>query len=116
MEALLRLWGLSMVETYATWYLTHGLITMETALCLPQQTRSVISHVGTSSVDMLGILGVDERVLHAPIAFGAQGLENYNSKDNRGEIIDDGYRRQATNVNQKGFEQERKESKFGAKL
>ncbi|KAF9350599.1 hypothetical protein BGX26_011261 [Mortierella sp. AD094] len=115
-EALLRLWGLSMVETYATWYLTHDLISTKTALSLPQHTRDVVSHAGLKSVDMVGILGVDERVLHAPIAFGSQGLETYNSKDNRGEIIDDDYRRQATNYNQKRLERVRNEPQFVARL
>ncbi|KAF9958337.1 hypothetical protein BGZ70_009225 [Mortierella alpina] len=116
MEALLRLWGLSMVETYATWYLTHNLISTETALSLPQHVRNAVSHIGSASVDMLGILGVDERVLHAPIAFGARGLETYNSKDNRGEIVGDHYRRQATSFDRKGLERVRPELLFEAKL
>ncbi|KAF9584912.1 hypothetical protein BGW38_004720 [Lunasporangiospora selenospora] len=87
METLLRLWGLFLLDTYLSWYLTRGLITNETAIQVPQHVRDVVALVGTNSLALCDILGVDERLLHAPIAGAAGGWETYNRSDNHGELL-----------------------------
>ncbi|KAF9946302.1 acyl-Coenzyme A oxidase [Mortierella alpina] len=87
LEALLRLWGLSLVESYLSWYITRGLISSQTAHLVPQHLRDVVASLGHDSVALCGILGVDERLLFAPIAGSAGGWENYNATDNQGELL-----------------------------
>ncbi|KAF9964008.1 hypothetical protein BGZ65_011599 [Modicella reniformis] len=88
LETLLRLWGLIMIENYSTWYLTRGLITNNTALQVPQLVRDVVASVGLNGLALCDILGVDERLLFAPIAGSAGGWEAYNKGDNHGELMD----------------------------
>ncbi|KAG0309543.1 hypothetical protein BGZ98_001284 [Dissophora globulifera] len=87
METLLRLWGLSMVETYLSWYMTRGLLSTQTAIKVPQLVRNVVAIVGENSLAISDILGVDERLLFAPIAGGSGGWEMYNEIDNKGELM-----------------------------
>ncbi|KAG0356222.1 hypothetical protein BGZ54_000804 [Gamsiella multidivaricata] len=88
LETLLRLWGLSMVDTYLAWYMTRGLVSQQTALKVPQHVREVVAIVGTNSLAISDILGVDERLIFAPIAGGAGGWEIYNEIDNKGELME----------------------------
>ncbi|KAF9996304.1 hypothetical protein BGZ79_009969 [Entomortierella chlamydospora] len=83
-----RLWGLTLLEAYSTWYLTRGLISNETALHVPQLTRDAVASVGLSGLELYDILGVDERLLFAPIAGNLGGWEAYNMGDNHGELMD----------------------------
>ncbi|KAF8933504.1 hypothetical protein BGZ58_006291 [Dissophora ornata] len=88
LETLLRLWGLTLVESYSTWYLTRGLISTKTAVQIPQHVRDVVASVGLNGLALCDILGVDERLLFAPIAGNAGGWEIYNKSDNQGELMD----------------------------
>ncbi|KAI1319471.1 hypothetical protein EDD11_004048 [Mortierella claussenii] len=88
LETLLRLWGLSLIEAYSTWYLTRGLISHKTALRTPQHLRDVVASVGLSGLALCDILGVDERLLFAPVAGNAGGWEKYNIGDNHGELLE----------------------------
>ncbi|KAG0363917.1 acyl-CoA dehydrogenase/oxidase [Gamsiella multidivaricata] len=88
LETLLRLWGLTLVESYSTWYLTRGLISIQTALHVPQHVRDVVESIGMNSLALCDILGVDERLLFAPIAGNVGGWEIYNKDDNHGELMD----------------------------
>lgn len=87
LETLLRLWGLSMVDQYLAWYITRGLVSQQTALKVPQHVRDVVAVVGENSLAMSDILGVDERLIFAPIAGGSGGWEVYNEIDNQGELM-----------------------------
>ncbi|KAG0331150.1 hypothetical protein BG004_001798 [Podila humilis] len=87
LETLLRLWGLSMIDQYLAWYLTRGLVSQQTALKVPQHVRDIVAIVGENSLAMSDILGVDERLIFAPIAGGAGGWEIYNEIDNQGELM-----------------------------
>ncbi|KAF9419174.1 hypothetical protein BGZ94_009502 [Podila epigama] len=84
---LLRLWGLSLVDQYLAWYLTRGLVSQQTALKVPQHVRDIVAIVGENSLAMSDIMGVDERLIFAPIAGGAGGWEIYNEIDNQGELM-----------------------------
>lgn len=87
LETLLRLWGLSMVDQYLAWYMTRGLVSQQTALKVPQHVRDVVAIVGQNSLAMSDIMGVDERLIFAPIAGGSGGWEVYNEIDNQGELM-----------------------------
>ncbi|KAF9431912.1 hypothetical protein BGZ76_011532 [Entomortierella beljakovae] len=87
LEALLRLWGLTMVESYLAWYMTRGLISHQTAIKIPQHIHDVVALVGENSLAVCDIFGVDERLIFAPIAGGAGGWEVYNEIDNQGELM-----------------------------
>jgi acyl-CoA oxidase len=87
METLLRLWGLSMVDGYLSWYLTRGLVSQQTALKVPQHVRDVVALIGMDALAISDILGVDERLIFAPIAGGSGGWEIYNEIDNEGELM-----------------------------
>ncbi|KAF9329325.1 hypothetical protein BGZ91_000616 [Linnemannia elongata] len=88
LETLLRLWGLTLVETYLSWFLTRQLMTPQTGLLVPQRVRDVVASVGEHSLALCGILGVDERLLFAPIAGDLGGWEEYNRSDNHGELLE----------------------------
>ncbi|KAF9370762.1 hypothetical protein BGX21_005415 [Mortierella sp. AD011] len=77
-----------MVDTYLAWYLTRGLVSQQTALKIPQHVRDVVAVVGQKSLAISDILGVDERLIFAPIAGGSGGWEIYNEIDNQGELMD----------------------------
>ncbi|KAF9974847.1 hypothetical protein BGZ73_001662 [Actinomortierella ambigua] len=87
LETLLRLWGLSKVDEYLSWYMLNGLVTPETARKVPQHVRDVVATVGRNSLAISEIMGIDERMLFAPIAGGAGGWEIYNEVDNHGELM-----------------------------
>ncbi|KAF9291421.1 hypothetical protein BGZ68_004069 [Mortierella alpina] len=87
LETLLRLWGLTMVDTYLSWYITRGLVSQKTAVQVPQHVRDIVAIVGENSLAMSDILGVDERLIFAPIAGGSGGWEIYNEIDNQGELM-----------------------------
>ncbi|KAG0374130.1 hypothetical protein BGX24_010807 [Mortierella sp. AD032] len=88
LETLLRLWGLTLVETYLSWYLTRQLMTPQTGLLVPQRVREAVALVGEHSLALCEILGVDERLLFAPIAGDMGGWEAYNKSDNHGELLE----------------------------
>lgn len=88
LETLLRLWGLSLVDQYLAWYMTRGLVSQQTAVKVPQHVRDVVAIVGENSLAMSDIMGVDERLIFAPIAGGAGGWEIYNEIDNQGELME----------------------------
>lgn len=88
MGTLLRLWGLTLVETYLSWFLTRQLMTPQTGLLVPQRVREVVASFGEHSLALCGILGVDERLLFAPIAGDLGGWEEYNRSDNHGELLE----------------------------
>ncbi|KAL1915611.1 uncharacterized protein VTP21DRAFT_6735 [Calcarisporiella thermophila] len=88
LESLLRLWGLSLIDTYAQWYLTRNLVTPKTSLRVSELIREICAQLGPHSLQLVECLGVDERILHAPIAGGAGGWEIYNRTDNKGELMD----------------------------
>lgn len=98
LETLLRLWGLTLMETYSTWYLTRGIITNQTALQVPQLVRDAVSSIGMHGLSLCDILGVDARLLFAPIAGNAGGWEAYNIGDNHGELMS------MEQLEQKGFQ------------
>jgi acyl-CoA oxidase len=77
-----------MVDNYLAWYLTRGLVSQETALKVPQHVREVVAFIGMDALAISDILGVDERLIFAPIAGGSGGWEMYNEIDNQGELMD----------------------------
>ncbi|KAF9133394.1 hypothetical protein BGW39_009817 [Mortierella sp. 14UC] len=88
LETLLHLWGLTLAETNLSWFLTRQLMTPQTGLLVPQRVREVVASVGENSLALCGILGVDERLLFAPIASDMGGWEAYNKSDNHGELLE----------------------------
>ncbi|KAF9117037.1 hypothetical protein BGX27_005587 [Mortierella sp. AM989] len=88
LKTLLHLWGLTLVEVYSTWYLTRGLISNRTALQVSQLVRDVVASVGLGGLELCNTLGVDERLLFAPIAGNLGGWEIYNKGDNHGELME----------------------------
>src|SRR5688500_3453088 len=76
-----------MDDQYLAWYITRGLVSQQTALRVPQHVRYVVAVVGENSLAMSDILGVDERIIFAPIAGGSGGWETYNEIDNKGELM-----------------------------
>ncbi|KAG0207861.1 hypothetical protein BGX28_001010 [Mortierella sp. GBA30] len=87
LETLLRLWGLTLVDSYLSWFITRDLVSKETAHQVPQYLRNVVASLGHDSVALCAVLGVDERLLFAPIAGTAGGWEVYNETDNQGELM-----------------------------
>lgn len=77
-----------MVDTYLAWYMTRGLVSQQTAIKVPQHVRDIVALVGENSLAMSDIMGVDERLIYAPIAGGSGGWEVYNEIDNQGELMD----------------------------
>ncbi|KAF9923272.1 hypothetical protein FBU30_006650 [Linnemannia zychae] len=88
LETILRLWGLTLIDTYLSWYLTRKIITPDIGRLVPQYVRDVVASIGEHSLALCGILGVDDRLLFAPIAGDMGGWETYNRSDNHGELLD----------------------------
>ncbi|KAF9200260.1 hypothetical protein BGZ49_009536 [Haplosporangium sp. Z 27] len=88
LETVLRLWGLTLVDTYLGWYMTRRLVSEKSALSIPKLLREVTSIIERHSLEMVEILGVDGRLLFAPIAGGANNLKYYNEINNHGELIE----------------------------
>lgn len=62
-----------------------GLISIKTAARVPDMVRAAAEAVSGVSMDVVNALGVDERVLYAPIA---SDWAAYNKKDLEGELFE----------------------------
>ncbi|RUS20838.1 acyl-CoA dehydrogenase/oxidase [Endogone sp. FLAS-F59071] len=83
--ALMSLYALTSIDTNLAWYMTSGLIPIKTAARVPDMVRAAAEAVSGVSMDVVNALGVDERVLYAPIA---SDWAAYNKGDLKGELFE----------------------------
>ncbi|RUO95747.1 hypothetical protein BC936DRAFT_143315, partial [Jimgerdemannia flammicorona] len=82
--AIMTLWSLTTIDTNLAWYLTQGLISLPTGKQVPRLVREGVASLSGIGMDVVNALGVDERVLFAPIA---ARWDEYNKGDLQGELF-----------------------------
>ncbi|CAG8527122.1 14127_t:CDS:10 [Cetraspora pellucida] len=80
------LYALNIIDTNLAWYITKNLISVETASKVQPLIRELVAELAPLSMKIIDTLGVDPRVLYAPIA---SQWARFNETDNRGEILRD---------------------------
>nr|CAG8555688.1 3603_t:CDS:10 [Entrophospora candida] len=86
LKNITTLFGLNLLATNMSWYLTSELISIEKAKLLDELITASIKVLSPHSLDIVNSLGADERILFAPIA---NNWESYNITDNQGELVSD---------------------------
>ncbi|CAG8604011.1 4721_t:CDS:2 [Scutellospora calospora] len=81
-----RLYALSIIDSNLAWYITNNLISIGTASKVEPLIRELVAELAPISMKIIDTLGVDPRVLYAPIA---NQWARFNETDNRGEILKD---------------------------
>ncbi|CAG8473809.1 42679_t:CDS:10 [Gigaspora margarita] len=75
------LYALNIIDSDLAWYITKNLISVESASLVKPLIRELVAELAPLSMKIVDALGVDPRVLYAPIA--SQWVE-FNETDNRG--------------------------------
>ncbi|CAG8538826.1 4356_t:CDS:10, partial [Racocetra fulgida] len=75
-----RLYALNIIDTNLAWYITNNLISVETASKVQPLIRELVAELAPLSMKIIDALGVDPRVLYAPIA---NQWAKFNEADNR---------------------------------
>ncbi|CAG8579617.1 6606_t:CDS:10 [Ambispora gerdemannii] len=88
LSVVARLYALNQLDTYLAWYITNELVTIKSALLVQPMIREIVAFLAPHSIQIVDALGVDPRVLFAPIANvpPSETWINYNAKDNQGFI------------------------------
>ncbi|CAG8523758.1 4767_t:CDS:2, partial [Dentiscutata heterogama] len=81
-----RLYALNIIDSDLVWYITNNLISVESASMVQPLIRELVAELAPLSMKIIETLGVDPRVLYAPIA---SQWAKFNEIDNRGEILKD---------------------------
>ncbi|CAG8687757.1 20387_t:CDS:2, partial [Dentiscutata erythropus] len=63
-----RLYALNIIDSDLTWYITNNLISVESASMVQPLIRELVAELAPLSMKIIDTLGVDPRVLYAPIA------------------------------------------------
>jgi acyl-CoA oxidase len=82
LEVLYQLYALYTIEGHLSWYLLHGLISVEKGRQVSSLVRGLVEKLTPISQQVVLALGVDQRLLFAPIA---GNWEAYHKEDNCGE-------------------------------
>ncbi|CAM0138103.1 hypothetical protein VKS41_001331 [Umbelopsis sp. WA50703] len=82
LEVLYQLYALYTIEGHLSWYLLHGLISVEKGRQVSGLVRGLVEKLTPISQQVVLALGVDQRLLFAPIA---GNWEAYHKEDNCGE-------------------------------
>ncbi|CAG8493091.1 15642_t:CDS:10 [Funneliformis mosseae] len=81
-----HIYALTQIDANLAWYMTNNLISIPTAATVQPLLREIIKEVSPYSMQLVDALGVDPRVLYAPIA---NDWAKYNETDNQGELVKD---------------------------
>jgi acyl-CoA oxidase len=84
LEALFQLYALAIIEGHLSSYLLHGLISIKTGQQVSTMVRDLVHKLIPVSHQVVDALGVDPRLLFAPIA---GNWEAFHKEDNGGEWI-----------------------------
>ncbi len=84
MSKVAQLFAYSLIIDDLSWYLTHGLISLETGKQLPDIYRALIKGLVPQSTHLVDALGVKPWLVFAPIG---NDWAKYNVDDNRGELV-----------------------------
>ena len=79
-----QLFALSLILDDLSWYLTQGLVSIETGKQIPDIYRGLIKNLVPQSIHLVEALGVKPWLVFAPIG---NDWAKYNVEDNRGELI-----------------------------
>jgi len=80
------LYALTQIDANLAWYIVNQLISVQTAATVQPLIREIVKDIAPYSIQLVDVLGVDPRVLYAPIA---NDWAKYNEIDNRGELVKD---------------------------
>ncbi|KAG9290773.1 hypothetical protein G9A89_011736 [Geosiphon pyriformis] len=91
LQTLGLLYALNQLDAYLAWYLTNHLVSIESASRLQPLIREVVASLAPQSIRIVDALGVDPRVLFAPIANvpPSDSWVNFNASNNKGELLSD---------------------------
>jgi acyl-CoA oxidase len=84
LSRIAHLFAHSLILDYSSWYLTQGLISIDTGKQLPVIYRALIKGLVPQSNHLVDALGVKPWLVFAPIG---NDWAKYNVDDNRGELI-----------------------------
>ncbi|CAG8527791.1 13907_t:CDS:10 [Acaulospora colombiana] len=79
-----QLYALCLIDTNLAWYIMNHLILVESAAKVQPLIREIVADLAPSSIQIVDSLGVDPRVLYAPIA---SDWSKFNEIDNQGELL-----------------------------
>ncbi|CAG8643735.1 8837_t:CDS:2, partial [Paraglomus occultum] len=90
LHQLACLYALTQIEANLSWYMVNDLITKDSARDVPPLIRTVVATLAPHSIALVDALGVDPRVLYAPIANvnSSSTWEKFNERDNKGELTE----------------------------
>lgn len=77
-----QLYALSLIDLNLGWYITHKLISIESAARVPNLVREIVAKLAPLSIKIVDSLGVSPDVLYAPIA---GNWSKFNEIDNKGK-------------------------------
>lgn len=78
-----RLYALTQIDANLTWYIINQLISVQTAATVQPLIRGIVKDLAPYSKQLVDVLGVDPRILYAPIA---NDWVKYNETDNQGKL------------------------------
>ncbi len=76
------LYALTQIDANLAWYITNQLISVQTAAIVQPLIREIVKEISPYSMQLVDTLGVDPRILYAPIA---NNWVAYNDTDNQGD-------------------------------
>ncbi|CAO3658103.1 unnamed protein product [Umbelopsis vinacea] len=82
LDTLFQLYALYTIEGHLSWYLLHGIINIKTGQQVSDMVRGLVHKLSSVSQQVVDALGVDQRLLFAPIA---GNWEAFHKEDNGGE-------------------------------
>lgn len=82
LDTLFQLYALYTIEGHLSWYLLHGIINIKTGQQVSDMVRGLVHKLSPVSQQVVDSLGVDQRLLFAPIA---GNWEAFHKEDNGGE-------------------------------
>ncbi|RIA89804.1 acyl-CoA dehydrogenase/oxidase [Glomus cerebriforme] len=80
------LYALTQIDANLAWFIVNKLISVQTAATVQPLIREIVKDISPYSMQLVDALGVDPRVLYAPIA---NDWVKYNEIDNQGELLKD---------------------------
>ncbi|CAG8474108.1 3469_t:CDS:10 [Diversispora eburnea] len=88
LTSISQLYALSLIDINLGWYITHHLISIESATRVPNLIREMVANLSPLSFKIVDSLGVNPDILYAPIA---HNWNKFNEIDNKGELVSDSF-------------------------
>jgi acyl-CoA oxidase len=84
LHTLFQLYALNTIEGHLSWYLLNSVINIKNGQQVSNLVRSLVNQLSPISQQVVDALGVDPRLLFAPIA---GNWEAFHKEDNGGELV-----------------------------